>query len=453
MGMRQPPFAMPGQPPPQPQPAWFAFEDLGKDYEVRELAGEIEGIDEDVDALLLVHPRDLSEKTLFAIDQFVLRGGRLAVFLDPLCMTQIETQRMTPQQRFAGAASNLPKLLDAWGVSYEPAKVVADLESSSRLRAGDGSVQDSPVWLSLRRNNFSARDVLTSRLEAVMMPYAGAFEVSAPEGVEVENLISTSETSGMVDAMTAQFSVDGVRRAFKSGLKRLHLAVRLHGKLRTAFPDGPPEEEAAASDGEEPDDEEEADAEEPGWLTASADTSTVVLVGDVDMLYDRFCVRSMSFMGFQAHQPMNDNLAFFFNTAEQLAGSTELVGIRTRGKTARPFHVVLELERRAQQEYTAEETRLQEKLNEAQQRLGELQRQKDQTQKYILSPEQKEEIDNFRKQVAKTRQELKLVRRKLRRDIEQLGMRLKVFNILLMPLCVAGTGVGFFFYRRKRQVS
>lgn len=460
LGIQAPPYAMPGQPRPESQAAWAAFSELKQDHTVRELDPTAESIPEDLDALVVVHPKELSDTTLFALDQFVLRGGRLMVFLDPLCVAEMEIQGPS-SMGMPTASSDLDKLLAAWGVEYDRSRVVADLEASSRLRMGQGGqIQDSPVWLSLRRAHANQEDILTSQLESIMMPYAGSFKVSENADRKVTPLLFSSETSGPVDTMTAQYSVDGVRRAFKSGLERLPLAVRLHGKLTTAFPDGKPD--AAKDEGEDPKQEKDEKAEQEATkegegtpaathLTESAAPTTVILVADVDMIFDRFCVRAMDFLGHKMHQAVNDNLSFFLNAVEQISGSTDLIGIRARGKTQRPFDVVLALERRAQEKYMAEERRLQDTLREAQQRLDALQREKDSSQQYILSPEQKKAIDNFQKQVLETKEKLKLVRRKLRADIELLGFKLKSLNILFMPVLVAVGGVLFWVIRRKRQ--
>jgi ABC-type uncharacterized transport system involved in gliding motility auxiliary subunit len=237
-------------------------------------------------------------------------------------------------------------------------------------------------------------------------------------------------------------------------LTRLDLALRLHGKFNTAFPDGPPGDEDAGDDEEAEGDEEKTaesgDKEEPRGLKESLEPGTVILVGDADMLYDRFCVRELSFFGFTAHQPVNDNLALVANILEQISGSPALVTIRTRGKTQRPFDVVVELQKKAQAQYMAEERRLQDELQTAQQQLNELQAKKDDAQRFILSPEQKAKIDEFQEKVLDTKGKLRVVRRNLREDIEQLGIRLKIVNILLMPVLVALAGVGFGFYRRSR---
>jgi ABC-type uncharacterized transport system involved in gliding motility auxiliary subunit len=442
MGSPAPPYPMPGQPP--PSPGWFTFKDLGKDYDVREIGMDVDRISDEIDSLVLVHPKDLSDSAQFAIDQYVLRGGTLLVFVDPLCVTALESQQ--PQmQGMPSNASNLTRLFPAWGITFDAAKVVADLDASSRLRMGNGNqVQESPVWLSLHKQNMNAEDILTARLEFVMLPYAGAFTVADDKDIEVTTLLSASKRSSLVDAMTAQYSIDGIRRAFKSGNEEMALAVRLHGLFKTAYPDGAPK-----ADGEAP----AADAAGEGpdtSLKASTEKSTILLVGDADMLFDRFAVQAMNFLGHQAHQPINDNLAFFLNALEQTSGSSALVGIRTRGKTERPFDVVLDLQREAQARYLAEETRLQEELMTAQQRLSSLQSQKDKSQQFILSAQQQREIQNFQEQVRLTKKELKLVRRSLREDIEKLGVKIKVINILLIPALVIVAGIAFGVYRKKK---
>jgi len=454
LGIQSPPYAMPGQPRPESKPAWAAFTELRQDYDVREIDATAGAIPANIDALVLLHPKELSDDALFTIDQFVLGGGRLMVFLDPMCVAEMEMQGPS-SMGMPTASSDLGKLLDAWGVTYDRSKVVADLEAMSRLRVGEGNqIQESPVWLSLRRNHINEEDIVTSQLESIMMPYAGSFKVSESGERKVTTLMSSSESADLVDAMTAQYSMDGVRRAFTSGLESLNLAIRLHGKLKTAFPDGKPKPPDAAGDTEaEGATEAEKTSEEPAGthLLESADQSTVILVADVDMIYDHFCVREMNFMGYGMNRPINDNLAFFLNTIEQIAGSTDLIGIRARGKSERPFDVVLQLEQQAQQKYMSQENQLQETLQDAQRKLDELQREKDSSQQYILSPAQKKAIDSFQEQVLKTKTDLKLVRRKLREDIEKLGFKLKAINILLMPALVALSGVLYWVYRRRKE--
>ncbi|MFO7870908.1 MAG: Gldg family protein [Kiritimatiellia bacterium] len=428
---------------------WFIAEDLRQDYDVRELDTETREIGDEIDVLVLIHPQDLPEKTVYAIDQFVLSGGRILAFVDPHSVAEMESAGpQNRQARFGPKSSNLPRLFPAWGVKFNPGEVTADLEASTRLRGPDNSVEDSPVWLSLREQHMNSDEIVTSHLESLMMPYAGSFSVEDSENVKVTPLVASSETSCKMDTMTAQFGGAGVRRNFKSGLTRLNLAVRLHGTFTTAFPEGRP----AAEDAGEEEDESPEPARE--HLSESVQPATVVLAADADMLYDRFCVREIrNPFGYQLHEPMNDNLNFFANAVETLAGDPALVEIRTKGRMERPFEVVLELQKEAQERYLEEEERLQNKLREAQSRLQELETRKEENQRFVLSAEQQAAIERFQDEVIQTKKQLKLVRRQLRKDIEKLGVKVKVLNILLMPCVVALGGLLFWLHRRRKAGS
>ena len=177
---------------------------------------------------------------------------------------------------------------------------------------------------------------------------------------------------------------------------------------------------------------------------------TVVLVGDCDMLYDRFAVERTPFFGREVVQLANDNLSFALNLVEQLSGNEALIGLRSRGSFERPFERVLALEEKAQARWRAEEEKLQAKLTAAQDRISELQNTKDSAQKFVLSAEQQKEIEQFRKDMFETRKELKEVRKNLRSEIESLGGRVKWLNVGLMPALVALFGLAYGMSRRSR---
>jgi len=434
------------QPPPDAPKAWVAFQDLGQDKEVRSLEPTIKAIPDDLDVLVLVHPRELSQETLYAIDQYVLRGGKVLAFVDPICVSEYE---ISPDTQTTGGLrpSDLGPLLTGWGVTFDNTKIVADLEAMTSVRGQNGQPDQSPVWLSLRATNFDPNEPLTTHMENLMMPFAGCFEVATNTTLKVTPLIRSSKTSDLADAMTAQFGSEAVRRDFQAGMKELNLAIRLSGTFPSAFPNGRPAAEKKEGEEQTP----PAD-DRPHLATGSAE-GVVILVGDVDMLYDRFCVQALNFMGgFLGHQPINNNLDFFANVLDQVSGSAALVSIRARGKSERPFDVVVELQKAAQETYLAREKELQAQLDKSQQRLNELQAKKDETQRFILSPEQKAEIDRAQKEVQATKEELKLVRRELRADIERLGVKVKVVNILLVPLLVAAIGI-VVYVRRGRPAA
>ena len=450
MGVRSFPYALPGQPLPKNQPPWVTFQDLNKDYDVRQLPADTDAIDPAIDVLIVVHPKNTSAKTFYAIDQFILHGGRLLAFIDPLCladaMNQETARGMTPPM------SDLGPLTAAWGITYEHDKVVADLAASTRVQRDDNTIEDNPVFLSLGNFNIDRKDIITSSLESLGLPAAGAFAGTGMEGLSVGSLLVSSKQSALISAMIAQMGAETIRRQFKSGLKRLNLAVRLQGKFKTAFPQGKPkatpnpQKNDPAKSAKEPVKPEDTMPS----LKESIKASTVILVADVDMLYDAFAVQEIPILGQRVFQPLNDNINFFANAVEQLSGNADLGQIRARGRFDRPFDRVQELQRKAQQRWMTQERALQEQMASTQARLESLQSNKDKSQRYILSSEQEQEIAKFKQQQIKIQRELKQVRRNLRKGIEELGMKVKTINILAVPALVCLAGLAFGWYRRQR---
>ena len=424
----------------QPDQGWAAFKELRKDYTVREIKPDAEEIDADIKTLIVLHPKSLSDKTLFAIDQFVLRGGRLVACVDPFSVADFEAnQQQNPMMMQMGGGgqagpSTLGKLFEAWGVGFDTAKVVADMSCSTKLNSGNGRVEDNPAFLSLAQVNMGKDDLLTAQLSSVMMPFAGAFSANTAKELTFTPLITTSKDNAcLIDQMNAQFGMGAMRAQLKpDGVQRV-LAARLQGTFKTAFPNGI---------------EGTGTNTVPNHLTSG--TSTVMIFGDADFLNDRFCVQVMNSLFGAIAQPINDNLTLFGNTVEQFAGREELIGVRSRGQFNRPFSKVDALEVKAMKKWQAEEERLEAALQETQQRLTELQQQKTGKERLILSKEQQSELEQFRKTQADTRKQLKEVRKNLNREIESLGLTLKVVNIALIPLLVIVFGLYRGFQRKKR---
>ena len=428
----------------QQDQGWTAFRELRKDYTVREIQADVEAIDADVKALIVVHPKNLEDKALFAIDQFVLRGGRLIVCVDPFNIADFEAnqQQQNPMMMQMGGGqagpSTLGKLFDAWGVTFDTAKIVADLSAATKLNSGNGRVEDNPAFLSLGTANMAKDDLLTAQLSQVMLPFAGALSANTPKEITFTSLITTSKDNAcLVDQMNAQFGMSAMRAQLKPDGAQRTLAARLQGTFKTAFPDGLSTNGTAAA----------ATNAAPAHLTSG--TSTVMLFGDADFLNDRFCVQVMNSLFGQVAQPINDNLTLFGNTVEQFAGREELIGVRSRGQFNRPFVKVDQLEVKAMKKWQAEEERLEAALQETQQRLADLQQKKSGNERLILSKEQQSELEQFRKTQAETRKQLKEVRKSLNKDIERLGLSLKVVNIALLPLLVIGFGLFRGLRRRK----
>ncbi len=441
LGSGQQPFAFPGQPQPERRPPWVAVNELQQDFDVRPVEPDADRIAEDISALLLIHPKELPPQTLFAIDQFVLRGGRLLAFVDPFCIADLEGQQAPSPYGPPQAASNLETLFAAWGVRFDPASVVADPAAATRVRGAGNRIEDSRVWLSLTGANTDPQDIVSAQLDTLLLPFAGSFVDETGEALTFTPLLKSSAAAAPVSAMTAQMGDDAVRREYRQGAVPLTLAARLAGTFTTAFPDGKPAADEAAAD---------AAAPEAAGSALKEGKSAVILVGDVDMLYDRFCVQEINFFGMAAQQPINDNLNLLVNAMEQLGGSVDLIGIRSRGTFNRPFDRVLALEQQARSAWQAREEELEARLRETQEQLSGLQDQKDASQRFILSPAQQQAIERFRQEELRVKQELRDVRRKLRRDVERLGMWVKVVNIALVPTLVVLGGLAYGLRRRRR---
>ena len=429
-GQMNPMMMQMGQRPPQ---GWAAFSELAKDYDVRTVEPDSDKIDDDIKTLVVVHAKNLSDKALYAIDQFVLRGGKLVACVDPFSIKDMQSSRSQQNpmmgQMGGDGPSTLGKLFDAWGVKFEEGKISCDLEAATKLNNGQGGVESNPAFLSLGTANMDKGDLIVADLTNVMFPFAGAFTFEKKDmDISFEPVITTSkDNSCSTDKMAMQYG--GMKDMVPDGKERI-LAARLSGTFKTAFPKGP--------DGTN--DVSKALAEGKG---------NVLLFADSDFLADDFCVRMMRTPFGSIPQLINENLTLFSNAMEQFAGREELIGVRSRGASDRPFTVVNELEAEATKKWQAREAAFQEELQQTQQRLSALQKEKKGGERFILSKEQQDEIVKLRKSQAETHKQLKNVRKELTSDIDSLGLRLKVVNIALVPVLVVMFGLLRGFMRRR----
>ncbi len=419
-----------GQRPPQ---GWAAFSELAKDYDVREVQIDVDKIDDDIKTLVLVHPKGITDKTLYAIDQFVLRGGKLVACVDPFSIKDMQTSRQPQNPMMGGMGgdgpSTLGKLFEAWGVKFEEGKIACDLEAATKLNDGRGGVESNPAFLSLGKDNMDKGDLIVAGLSNVMFPFAGAlsFEKKGMD-LKFEPVITTSkDNSCATDKMSMQYG--GMKDMVPDGTQRV-LAARISGTFKTAYPKGP-------------------DGTNDVSKALSEGKSSVLVFADSDFLADDFCVRMMKTPFGAIPQLINENLTLFSNTMEQFAGREELIGVRSRGASDRPFKVVNELEAEATRKWQAREAEFQQELQQTQQRLAALQKEKKGGERFILSKEQQDEIVKLRKSQAETRRQLKNVRKELTADIDSLGLRLKIVNIALVPILVVLFGLIRGYMRRR----
>jgi ABC-type uncharacterized transport system involved in gliding motility auxiliary subunit len=374
----------------------------------------------------------------------------MIAFLDPLPMMDSREQN----QMFGSipnSGSSLDKLLKAWGISFETSKVVADLNYKMQIGGRGGQPQEAPAVLSITPEGINKDDIVTSQIDNLWLPYAGAFSGTPVAGLTQTVLLKSTKESQLVDGFMANLSGENVIKEFKPSGTVYPLAVKLTGKFKTAFPNGKPadKKEEEKKDGETKPEEKKADDS----LKEGKQDATVILVGDADMLFDNVALRQIPSPFGTIQMAMNGNLNFCQNAVEQLAGDNNLISVRSRAVQNRPFTLVKKMQAEAENNYRSRIKELEDSLADTQRQLNELQQKKEKGQRFILSPEQQQALDNFRKKEAEVKVKLKEERKKLRRDIDSLENRLKWFNIAAMPLLVSASGVTLALYKRKRTAA
>ena len=435
----------------QPQPSQTVMSELEQSFKIVTVESSASELPGDLDALMVVHPQGLSPKLQFAIDQFILGGKPVFLALDP--SSQHFKRQSNPQQMMMGGGaqnvtSDLPALLGAYEISYDSQKVVGDLENATQVQTGGGNIARFPVWLSLAgRQSFNSKSMATAQLNSVMFIESGSVSHKAGGSLTFTPLVETSSQTGDMPSMMLQFAQpdDVAKQITPSGKKTI--AALVTGKFKTAFPDGMPADTPPPASSNEPK-KEEKKSDLPA-LKESKGNSTLFVIADTDWLFDDYSVRKFNFFGQTAAQPINDNLAFAANTVEFLGGSQDLISIRGKGTSLRPFDVVRKMEAEAQKQYQSKLTELDGRLQQVQTKLSELQGKKGEGNRLVATPEMAKAIEDFQKQQAKMRGERREIRRALREDIDRLENRLLVLNLLATPVLVGA--FGFWFYRNRRR--
>ncbi|MGH8021503.1 MAG: Gldg family protein [Opitutaceae bacterium] len=472
---------MPGQ---QPQPDQLIIQQWETTFELAEVDATAESLPENLDVLAVIHPQNVGEKMLFAIDQFLLSGKPVIVAVDPSSYHfkgQQRQNQMMMGQPPQGVTSDLPRLFNAWGINYTSSEVVGDPSLATSVQTGAG-ISSFPVWLSLTKENFSADILPTSSLNTMLMIEPGSVAAAGDRNYEITPLVQTTPRAGTVAGMMLSFTPPNeVARQLTDGGVAKNLAVLVRGTFKTAFPDGAPKDPEPADDSsdaaennedaensaedadtdaatdetetaEAADAAEEAEGKTPA-LAESAKPGTLVVAADSDWLLDQFSVRRMNFLGMQAVEPLNDNLAFASNLADFLGGSEDLISIRGKGSAQRPFEVIREMELAAQERYQAELQGLEDRRNEIQQEIQKLQTQQTEGRTLIASPEVSEALERYRVQEAELRTSIRKIRLSLREGIESLQNGLTVLNLLIVPLAVITAGLVLLIGRNRRQKS
>jgi len=410
---------------------WAFMAELRQLFNVSVLPTDIKRIPSSIDVLMLVHPKEFENSTLYAIEQYVLRGGKLITFVDPYSESDIpEKDPDNPMAaKLKSRSSNMPELFRAWGFERAAADVVADLKTAIKVdfgaRTGNKPI-DYVLWQGLPAEQLSSEQAITRDLKKIEVATAGYFKTVEGIGTQITPLFSSSDEAMLVDKRVVQFRNDprALLTKYAAGTLSYPIAIRVKGAVKSAFPDGVKGDNGSLQ-------------KVRGHINESKQDIDVIAIADVDMLQDRFWVQLQDFYGEQIAFSTSNNIDFLINSIDELSGTNGLISVRSRSGFSRPFDRVLELQREAEKLYRTKERELQKILKETEQSIARMQVERSGSGEEILNPEQQQEIADLRTMQHKTQQQLREVQNDLRKDIDQLDTQLKFFNIGLVPILVA----------------
>lgn len=405
---------------------WAIYSEITELFEVESIDLDASALPDNLDVLVLVHPRGLEEDLLADIERFALSGGRILAFLDPHAEADPGPDPMDPMGALtADVYSTLEPLLGSWGIEFSVEDFVVDqgLALQVALQQGQPPVRH-PGILGVTASHMNREDVITGELEVINMSSVGWFELDEDSPLSMEPLLFSSRSTDVLDTERLRFLTDPSLLADEMGNTGVRhvFAARFSGQVEPVLTAG----DSGA---------------QPGQLNA-------ILVADTDFLSDRFWVQRQRFFGTTLLDPFANNADFVINAIDNLLGNADLISVRSRGTSLRPFTLVDELRRSAEQRLRSTEQRLEIELAETEQRLGQLQEARGDADLAVLTPEQEAEIDRFIAERVALRQQLRQVRRDLDRDIEALGVRVKLINIALMPVAITLFAL-FLSWRRR----
>ena len=425
------------------QPPWFFLRQLQQDFNVERLEATATEISDDIDLLLVIHPKNISDATEYAIDQFVLSGRKLIVFADPLALKD-EGNNQNPQMRIPGmgGASTLSRLFTKWGVNFENSKVVADFNFRLNQRDPLSRGRIMPAYLALGKKAFNQEEIVTRDLGSIRMPYAGSFDVSnLATGLTAKELISSSDQAKLVDGMSSQFNGEKIMDSFltgsedgkPTGTNKFALAVKISGTFTTAFPDGNP---GSSGDEEESDEEKTTNS---NHLKESESENHVCLIGDTDLLSEEHFLIQQRFL-------LSQNVSFVQNIVDHFGDDT-LINIRSRNQD-RPFTTIMDLEKEAQSKFEDKLKKLEAEQQAILQDKTKLESTGEGQNQFTLSIDP-EALKDIQKKELEKRKQIREIRKELRSEIDLIQLQIKLANIVSMPALVVIAGIIFFVRKRK----
>lgn len=422
-------------------PPWIFVQELQKAFDVRGLAYDITSIDNDITVLIVIHPVDMSKETQFAIDQYLLRGGRVIIFTDPYCMANSYNLRLTADATpISPDASNLPILFSAWGIKFsEPSKVVISPENAFRS-LDNPSIKEHPAIIELTQKNMDKNDIIMSGLNKLNLVFAGGFSIinNNEKNLTYSTLLYTSPCTNYCEGFSYYMLPEELMIDFIPLNTPIKLIVKITGFFNTAFPD------------------RIDNTNNKNFLKKSVKQGIVLLSGDADMLFNPFCVASQNINGKQVVSTINNNIDFILNAADQLSGDIDIMQIRTRSTIDRKFTKLEDIYNETAKIYQSKLSLLQKKLTETEKNINDMQGEKNKMELSSLSPKQLKALEKFKKDAKHLKNELKNIRKKLRLRLEHIKSWIIFFNIGLIPICLAIGGITVALARKhkhKRNLS
>ncbi|SEW03984.1 Gldg family protein [Luteibacter sp. 329MFSha] len=413
------------------EPAWGVVRQLDQLADVTTLdPASLKHIDDALKVVLLIHPKHLTEDAQYAIDQYVLRGGHLVVFVDP--DAEMDNAPLIDSRGIVDDHdSDLRRLFETWGVLYDPTKVVLDRSQALTIEL-NGNTVAHPAMLGLGAQDLNHDDVVTASLQRVNFSTAGFFELAQDTKARFTPLVQTSDDAAVVPAQRVRDATGDpstLLENYEPTHERYVIAGRLRDTFRTAFPE----------------------RREKGHLDQAAAPGEVVLIADTDLLSDRLWIDVQPLLGQQQMTPFANNGDFVANIVDNLGGSTALLSIRGRVNSQRPFTRVRSLQAAADRKFLVKKRELENELYDTQRRLAELQPTKNGTGPSTATAEQRREVEQYLQRKLAIGKELRDVQHQLNAEIDALGLRLKFINIVLVPGLVAIIGLIYGWRRTRRS--
>jgi ABC-type uncharacterized transport system involved in gliding motility auxiliary subunit len=429
---------------------WLIVDGMRQFFDVRFIDHDDKKLPEDMEVLVIAAVHFLNNSLAYAIDQFVLNGGRILAFVDPfaeaMAMAGPQAGQLPPPG--VGIAAMAP-LMAAWGVEMPVGKFVANSDDAVRVgfpdpESGQQVAVDYVAWLNLQGDRFNRDDTVSAQLQRIVVTSAGAFLPIEGATTTFEPLIFTSKNSNLMSVFDIGQQPNPITliERFEPEDKSYAIAARVSGDFKTAFPGGPPEEVLDAA--------EDAEAVKKAHLMESKVPLNAILVGDADFLADRSWAQVRDIGGQRLAIPNANNADFAINALDNLRGSQALVGLRGRGLSVRPFQIIVDMRQAADDKFRAKEQDLLASIEVIDQNIQRLQRE-EQATGVLLTAAQQGEIDNLRVQILGNRRDLREVQRSLRNDVEALESKVRIINIWAVPLVIAIFAVLLAFVSRMRR--